>query len=315
MFKDLSFLANRDGARLAYRFEQAQSETRGIVLISHGLCEHSGRYLEFAKFLSKAGFHVYAHDHRGHGATTAADAPRGRFALKQGAQIVVEDMKSMYDLAKANHPGLPVLLFGHSMGGLIALATAIRFPDIFQALAIWNSNFSLGLSGHMARLVLKIERALKGSDVPSLILPKATFESWGRAIPNHKTLSDWLTRDQAEVEAYRADPLCSFSPSISMWLDVLSLAIETASDENLQKLPKTLPIQLTGGGEDPATDKGLATKDLAARLQKAGLQQVKLTLYPDMRHETLKEFGRESAMHDFARWAHASFPILNTTTH
>ncbi len=90
---------------------------------------------------------------------------------------------AMRDLAVQNHPGLPIILFGHSMGGLIALNVATAHPQSFNALTIWNSNFNPGLAGRFAQGVLYLEQMLKGSDVPSLILPKATFAAWGRAIP------------------------------------------------------------------------------------------------------------------------------------
>nr|WP_274706952.1 alpha/beta hydrolase [Allorhizobium sonneratiae] len=295
-------MATADGARLAYHRQDAQTKAQGILILCHGLAEHAGRYQAFAEFMAALGFHVYAHDHRGHGQTRTKDTPQGRFALRSGVEKVVDDVKTMRDFALANHPDLPVILFGHSMGGLIALRTATTYPDRFQGLAIWNSNFNLGLSGRFARIVLSIERALKGSDVPSAILPRATFEAWGKAIPNHRTLFDWLSCDAAEVDRYIADPLCGFSASISLWLDVMEMATRTAIPDRLARLPRDLPIHLVGGGEDPATNKADATRWLGQTLKKAGLNDITMTIYPSMRHETLNEIGRDDAMADFARW-------------
>ncbi|WP_027488016.1 alpha/beta fold hydrolase [Allorhizobium undicola] len=303
MFGSIAYLATGDGARLAYRFQPARGTPCGIALLSHGLAEHCARYADFAAILADAGFETYAHDHRGHGHTKAPGAPLGRFAHANGVNRVVEDLRAMRELAVSNHPGLPVLLFGHSMGGLIALSAATRFPDLFQALAVWNSNFDLGLPGHVGRLVLKIERALKGSDVPSEIMNRATFESWGKAIDGHKTLFDWLSRDEQEVAAYIADPLCGFPASISLWLDVMQLSLETATPQNLSRLARDMPVHLAGGGQDPATNKARATRNLAARLRKAGLHHVNLTIHDDMRHETLHERGAQQAAQAFALWA------------
>jgi alpha-beta hydrolase superfamily lysophospholipase len=303
MFNSTLYLGAVDGARLAYHYMPATPPARGIVLICHGLAEHSARYEGFAHALSVAGFHVYAHDHRGHGQTVAPNAQQGRFAMRGGLDKVISDVKAMRDFASDAHPDLPIALFGHSMGGLIALRTATDYPTSFHALAVWNSNFNAGVAGYIARMVLKIERALKGSDVPSLIMARSTFEAWGKSIPNHHTLFDWLSRDSSEVDKYIADPLCGFPISVSLWLDLMELSLNTATPNRLITLPKTLPIHLVGGGQDPATDKAAAMRWLAERMGQSGLSHLTLKIYGDMRHETLNEIGREQAVDDFTTWA------------
>lgn len=302
MFKTTLYLSRSDGARLAYRYMPASPPARGILLINHGLSEHSGRYKAFAQAMSIAGFHVYAHDHRGHGETVAPGAQLGMFGRHDGLKKVIADVEAMRDFASDAHPSLPVVLFGHSMGGLIALRAATTYPKRFDALAVWNSNFHAGIAGQIARIVLKIERALKGSDVPSLIMARSTFEAWGKSVPGHRTLFDWLSRDAAEVDRYIADPLCGFPPSVSLWLDILELTLNTTTKTRLAGLPKNLPIHLVGGGQDPATDKAAATRWLADHLRQSGLGNVTLQIYQDMRHETLNEIGREQAIKDFTAW-------------
>ncbi|MGE6740707.1 alpha/beta hydrolase [Allorhizobium pseudoryzae] len=306
MFATPSRLLSPTGATLSLRHEPAEGEAKAILQICHGLGEHAGRYQPFAAFMAARGFAVYAHDHRGHGLTTAPDAVQGRFAQADGVDTVIADVKAVTDYAIAAHPGLPVLLFGHSMGGLIALNTALSHPRIYSALAVWNSNFAVGFLGRVAEVVLKTERALKGSDVPSAILPRLTFDTWGRSMPNYKSQADWLSRDRAEVEAYEADPLCGFDISVSMWLDVFALTFRGTEPILLSRLKKDMPIHLVGGGQDPATDGAKATAWLSHRLASAGFSQVTKRIYPEMRHETLNEIGREAAMAEFADWAEDS---------
>ncbi|WP_137137196.1 alpha/beta hydrolase [Rhizobium sp. FKY42] len=302
MFEAIEQLKSETGATLAARHQPAIGQTRGILQISHGLAEHCGRYAPFAQAMAAKGFAVYAHDHRGHGHTKAADAPIGRFAKEDGVGKVIADVTAVTDHAKAAYPGLPVFLFGHSMGGLIALNTALSKPRAYSGVAIWNSNFAAGGMGRLAQVVLKTERALKGSDVPSMILPKLTFETWGKSMPDYKSQADWLSRDRAEVEAYEADPLCGFDISISMWLDVFEMTFRGTEQNLLVKLPKSLPFHLVGGGQDPATEKAKAIDWLSHRLVKAGFTKVHKRIYPLMRHETLNELGREEAMQEFADW-------------
>jgi alpha-beta hydrolase superfamily lysophospholipase len=302
MFLDPHFHQSPTGARLAYHHHPAEAAPRGIVIVCHGLAEHSRRYRAFAEALAAHGYHVYAHDHRGHGETTAADAALGLFARKDGYSKVIADVVAMRDLATSTHPGLPVILFGHSMGGLIALNVATEHPQAFAALSIWNSNFNPGLAGRFAQGVLSIEQMLKGSDVPSLILPKATFAAWGRAIPGHRTAFDWLSHDPKEVDAYIADPLCGFDASVSMWRDIFRLTFAGVDSERLARLPQRLPIYLVGGAEDPATNMGREIHWLGQHMLDAGMTDVETIVYEGMRHETLNEIGREKAVGDFLTW-------------
>ncbi|MDQ0320971.1 alpha-beta hydrolase superfamily lysophospholipase [Pararhizobium capsulatum DSM 1112] len=305
MFQEVKALQSPTGATLAWRSEPAVGPEMSILQISHGLAEHSARYGRFAHFMSQRGFHVYAHDHRGHGVTQSSDAPFGRYAGSGGPEKVVEDVRAVTEMAKALHPGLPVILFGHSMGGLIALNAAETHPTLYDGLAVWNSNFNPGLAGRAGQFILKVERMLKGSDVPSAILPPLTFSTWAKAIPNHKTQSDWLSRDDREVAAYIADPLCGFDTSVSLWIDLFALTYGGASSERLRRLPSALPIHLVGGGQDPATNGARETSWFAQRMKRYGLTNVTTRIYPEMRHETLNEIGREVPMRDFANWSTA----------
>jgi alpha-beta hydrolase superfamily lysophospholipase len=302
MFKDWHYLDAPSGASIAYHHLTATDTPRGIVIICHGLAEHSRRYAGFAEALSARGYHVFVHDHRGHGETKAPDAELGRFAARDGVTKVIADVRAMRDLAVGRYPDLPVTLFGHSMGGLIALNTASTYPQAFQALSVWNSNFNPGLAGRFAQAVLAVEKMLKGSDVPSTILPRATFGAWGKAIPGHRTAFDWLSRDPAEVDAYIADPLCGFDASVSLWQDLFRLAVSGASGERLALLPRSLPVYLVGGGQDPATNKGREIRWLGRRMTAAGMTRVTTTIYEEMRHETLNEIGREKAIAEFVAW-------------
>lgn len=302
MFSDLLWLDAPSGARLAHHHQPAATGARGIVLICHGLAEHSRRYHGFAQALAAHGYHVYAHDHRGHGETSAPDAALGLFARQDGIAKVVADVMAMRDRAVGEYPGLPVILFGHSMGGLIALNVVTEHPQAFHALAVWNSNFNPGLAGRFAQGVLYLEQMLKGSDVPSLILPKATFAAWGRAIPGHRTAFDWLSHDPKEVDAYIADPLCGFDASVSMWRDIFRLTFAGADPDRLSRLPQRLPVYLVGGAEDPATNKGREIRWLGQRMLDVGMTDVETTVYENMRHETLNEIGREKAIADFVGW-------------
>jgi len=296
------------GAKLAVRHVPAGGKARGVVQINHGLAEHAARYQRFARFLAAHGYHVYAHDHRGHGATRAPDSIPGAFASKDGASKVIADVAAIHALINERHPGVPVITFGHSMGGLVALNFAEAHPQASAALAVWNSNFNAGLAGRAGQLALRVEAFFKGSDTPSAVLPKLTFQAWANAMPNRRTDFDWLSRDTIEVDLYVVDPLSGWDATVSMWQDVFELIYTGASPENLAKLPKTLPVHLIGGAQDPATDNGAAVDWLAEEMQKAGLTNVVKQILAETRHETLNEINRDRSMADFVTWLEKALP-------
>src|SRR6185312_4682298 len=185
-FDNRMTLASPTGALLNLYVKRAKDAGRAVVQINHGLAEHAARYARFADFLSGHGFHVYAHDHRGHGFTTAPDAPLGRFGGSQGGEKVITDVLAVHDLIGKEHPHLPVIAFGHSMGGLVALDFVLRHSERVRAAAIWNTNLSAGLAGRAALALLAWERFRLGSDVPSQILPRLTFGAWAKQIPDRR---------------------------------------------------------------------------------------------------------------------------------
>jgi alpha-beta hydrolase superfamily lysophospholipase len=301
-FDSQRVVASPTGAALNLYTALPPGPARGVVQINQGLAEHAGRYARFARFLAARGFAAYAHDHRGHGRTTAPDAPRGSFG-EGGAQAVIADVAAIHDLIGAEQPGVPVIVFGHSMGALIGLNFVLHHHDRVAGAAIWNGNFSAGPLGRLAKAVLAWERFRLGSDVPSRILPKLTFRDWAKKVTDGRTPFDWLSRDHAEVDAYVADPLCGFDASVGMWRGVFDLIFAGADDRNLAGLPRDLPFNILGGAKDPATDFGKATEHLAGRLRAAGLTDVVSTLHAQTRHETLNELNRDTAMEEFAQWA------------
>jgi alpha-beta hydrolase superfamily lysophospholipase len=304
-FDDQTIAASPTGAALNLYIRHAAGEPRAVVQINHGLAEHAARYARFADFLSTHGCHVYAHDHRGHGSTRAPDAPQGCFGGRDGGAKVLADVGAVHDLIAANHPNLPVIVFGHSMGGLIALNFVLRHSERVHAAAIWNANFSAGPAGQLALAILAWERFRLGSDVPSRLLPRLTFGAWGRKIPDRRAPFDWLSRDTEEVDKYMADPLCGWPASVSLWSDLFGFIFHGADDASFAMVRKAMPFNLVGGEKDPATDGGEAVRHLAKRMRRMGFSNLVSTVYPETRHESLNELNRNIIMDDFAAWLDA----------
>ena len=291
------------GASLYVYTKRPAGRPIGVVQVNHGLAEHALRYARFADALAEAGFLTVVHDHRGHGRTTAPDAPRGVYAAADGARLLIADIDAVHDLIAAEAPGLPVIAFGHSAGGLAALNYVLAHSDRLAGAAIWNANFSAGLAARLARVLLAWERFRLGSDVPSRLLPRLTFRAWARQMPDRRTDFDWLSRDAAEVDAYVADPLCGFDASVSLWGDLFDLIEAGADDASFAAVRRDLPFNLVGGAADPSTFHGRAVEALAARLRRLGFSNLISTIYPETRHESLNELNRNLITAEFVAWA------------
>ncbi|MBP0617029.1 alpha/beta hydrolase [Jiella sp. KSK16Y-1] len=268
---------------------EAQAEPRGIVLVFHGLAEHAGCYGRFAGELSQAGFHVLAHDHRGHGSTVAADAPLRRFAGTGGAEKVLKDCRAVHLHANELFGDLPLVVFGHSLGAMIALNYGERFGRDLSGLCVWNADFAHGLERRLGRIALKAEKALKGSDVASDLSRRFTFDAWAKSVSPRRTPFDWLSHDEAEVDKYMSDPLCGFTPTVSMMEDIARLVFEAGSKPGLSLVPSDLPLHILGGSEDPATRNGKAIVELADELSRLDCDRIESLVIPGARHATLIE--------------------------
>ncbi|MEM9332194.1 MAG: alpha/beta hydrolase [Pseudomonadota bacterium] len=300
------FLESTTGANVRTYVCETNLAPKGVVHINHGMSEHAARYERFANDLADKGYHTVAHDHRGHGETTASDAPLGSFATSEGWKQVLADVQATNSYIKERFTTLPVCVFGHSMGATIAASFVLNYPEKADAAAIWNGAVTGLLPNLLAKLLL-VERMLKGSDVPSTWADALTFQAWNREFKPLRTQSDWLSRDPVEVDKYIADPLCGFSANIGLWLDLLQGSNDLADMNKISNLNKDMPVHLLAGAADPCSNKGGSVEQFSARLEKAGLTDVTKKILPDTRHESLNEINRDDTTANFIQWLDGRF--------
>ncbi len=302
-FDEEMFWNAPSGARLKIYHAKAKTAPKAVIHINHGLAEHAGCYGRFANKLSQAGYHVYAQDHRGHGKTTAHDAPRAIFAVDNGWNKVLADIKFVNKNISQRHKDLPIALFGHSMGAMLAYNYLLRWPESINAAAIWNADLSKSAGIYLMRFVLALESRIKGKNAASII-SKLTFDAFNKKFKPNKTSCDWLSKDVEECKAYEQDPDCGWRPSVSMWQDLAGGILYGASDTGIDKVSKTMPIHILGGNADPSTRHAKAQKHLAARLEKHGFDNIHLVIRKNGRHEALNEpkWERDEVMAEFINW-------------
>lgn len=299
-------LNSKTGAEL-HTYSAVPQNPKAIVQINHGMAEHAGRYSRFAKALFDEDFGVYAHDHRGHGQTTAPDAAQGLFAAKDGWAKVLSDVGEINSHIRATYTNTPIICFGHSMGSVIAFNFALQNPEKIDGLALWNAGVDTGLLSIVYGAILKTERFFKGSDVPSSVAKKLTFDAWNKAFAPNRTEYDWLSHDNDEVDKYINDPMCGFDVTIGLWLDVLNGINFAANNTNMRNLNKNLPIHLLAGDKDPCTENGKSISNINSRMNTTGLSNVTFEVLKDTRHESLNELNRDETTSQFIAWLNAQF--------
>ena len=282
-------------------------EVRAVIHITHGMAEHALRYSRFASKLANASYAVFAHDYRGHGFTEANDAPQGVFGKSDGFSLVLEDQNEVISLIKERLPNKPIICFGHSLGSIINLNFALKYPNQANALACWNSGIETGLLPQVSRKILALEALIRNPKLPSLIAWKLSFGAWNAKFKPNRTEFDWLSQDEKEVDLYVEDPLCGFDVSISMWRDILDGVFYAGNKKNLKNLPKELPVHIIGGSQDPCTNNGRDMEKLAVKLQNNGLSDVTCKILEYTRHESLNEINRDQTTALFISWLQERF--------
>ena len=291
-----------DGTAIFVRSFLPERPPRAIVQISHGMAEHCARYARFAAFLNEHGYGAYANDHRGHGKTVTNSEDLGHFADEDGWNKVVSDQVEILSEIASRHPNVPIFLMGHSMGSYIVRSAATRCGSRLAGLILSGTSHEHAGLYKTYRLAAAAERARLGKRGKSALLRKLSFESFNKQIPNARTDCDWLSRDEAEVDKYKADPLCGFECSTQLWWDLFGGLAEIYSAASVAKLPKLLPIYVTVGERDPLNNRLSAIRKLQAAFENAELGDVTLRVYQGARHEVLNETNRDEVMRDLVAW-------------
>ena len=294
-----------DGVAIQVHQCGGEQPVRAALLLIHGMSEHAARYAEFGAALAARGIALYAPDLRGHGATGHAQGLLGHFADHDGWQRVLQDLHALEGLIRERHPGVPLLLFGHSMGSYLAQAYLQRHGAGFAGAVLSGSNYQPVALYRLGQLVARLERWRQGPTGRSDLLEALTFGAFNRAFRPTRTSHDWLSRDPAAVDAYLGDPLCGFRCTNQLWIDLFGGLREITPLASLARIPHDLPLLVIGGERDPVSA-GRRQLDLADALRRAGLERVSARLYPDARHELLHETNRADVIAFLLDWLEAA---------
>ena len=297
-------LATPDGIDLFTYCWLPASQPKAIVQIAHGLAEHAARYARLAGALNSAGYAVYAHDLRGHGRTVKSADDLGFFAERDGWRKCVDDLWQLnrYIAAAAKHPGLPIVLLGHSMGATLAEQFMGDHGDILAGVVLSGANGKPTFLAKIGGAITRAERARLGARGKSKLVQSLTFDAFNKKFAPTRTAFDWLSRDPSEVDKYVADPLCGFPSTVQLWMDLLNGWAAVSSAAHRNRVPRTLPLYLIAGGRDPVSGNTRQLGPWMADYRGAGLLNLTHKFYPEARHELFNESNRDEVTTDLIGW-------------
>ena len=292
-----------DGKTAIHAVEWLPEESpRAVLQIAHGVSEYVLRYEDFARYLTELGFAVVGNDHLGHGSSVAAGAPRLYFGPKGSWNRVVEDMEHLRKLTHRKFPNLPYFLLGHSMGSFLARTYLIRYPGTVDGAVIMGTGYMSAASTAASLAVISGECLRNGESKPSAMATRASFGIYNRRFAPNRTPMDWLSLNPDNVDAYLKDPLCQGNASAGLFREMLSGIRFDCNSSNLRKMNRRTPILFISGAMDMVGDCSKGVERAAEAFRKAGMRDVTVKLYPELRHEILKEACHEQVYDDIDRW-------------
>lgn len=274
-FLEVSHSAARGSSRLYQQTWLPDEEPRAVVLLIHGLGEHSSRYTHVAKHLTQRGYAVFTIDHYGHGKSD------GHAGFVERFSVYLDGVAGLLETARSEYPGQPMFLLGHSMGGLIAATFLLDHPSAFRA-AVLSAP------------------AIKSDQAPPAIIIALIrlLSALAPTLPLIQLDASDVSRDPAVVSAYMNDPLVNHGKLSARLLSEMSATMQgTVARAALIKLP----ILLLHGEDDQLT-----SLDGSVELYEAvSSTDKKLKTYPGLYHEIFNEPEQDAVLEDMSTWLEA----------
>ena len=275
-----------------------EGSPKAVVQIVHGICEYALRYEDFALFLTRHGYAVAGSDHLGHGLTAKGPEEYGYFT--DWFQLT-KDVHTLRTLMGERFPGIPYFLLGHSMGSFQARTYLIDYPGTLDGCILSGTGQENALTVAFGKFVTSLGDPHK---VNKLFL-NLSLGAYNKKFAPNRTTADWVSRDEALVDKYLADPLCNFRTTAGMNHAMMVGLQYIAGKKNLAKMDPDTPVALFSGDADPVGGMGKGVKTVHGFFRDMGCRDLTMKLYPGARHEILNEINREEAYTDILGWLDA----------
>lgn len=298
--KNKIMISETDGLELDMLELIPEGECKAVLQIHHGMSEYKERYLPFMQYMAERGYAVAIHDCRGHGKSVRNQNELG-YMYEGGADALVEDTHQITMSLREKYPGVPLILFGHSMGSMVVRAYTKKYDRDIDMLIVCGSPSKNPYLG-VGKAMVKILKKLKGGHYVSNLLGIMSFGAFARKFAGEKSRFAWCCSDPQVVKAYDESPLCGFIFTIDGYDALFQLMEETYSDKGWKCANPDMPVLFVGGAEDPCIGSPRKYAQAVGHMRKVGYWNTKGRLYPGMRHEILNEIGKEKVFHEIRRY-------------
>ncbi len=278
-----------------------EGEVRAIVQLSHGMVEFIDRYKPLAEDLAGRGILVTGHDHLGHGGSIRTKDDYGYFAQPDGNRAVLDDLHAMTTLTKQLYPGVPYFLLGHSMGSFYARQYLCEYGAELDGAILMGTGYQPKALVTLARTVCRMLAVFFGWQHRSRLVRDLSFLGYNKGLEG-RTPHDWLNRDQAEVDKYRADERCMFTFTLNAYYSMFTGILRLYDPDFLNRMPKDLPLLFLAGDADPVGEQSKGVQRAIDSLKAVGVQNITQKFYPGARHELLVELNRQEVFADIGNW-------------
>ena len=276
-------------------------KVRAVLQIVHGMVEYVDRYDDFARFLGAQGIVVVGDDHLGHGDSVASQEDWG-YLGDNGFECIVNDVRKIQKQFKKRFPGVPYYILGHSMGSFLTRYFLIKYGrEVDGAIIMGTGYYSVPIAV-FGKVLTQAVAAVKGWRYRSALVNKLAFGSYNKGFAPARTDFDWLSRDEATVDAYVGEPRCQFIFTLNAYHEMFKGLEFIAKKSNLKKMPKRLPVLFVSGGEDPVGNSGQGVQKVYDMFVLAGMDNMDITFYEGARHEILNETNRQEVYDDLYDW-------------
>ena len=278
-----------------------EGEVRAIVQLSHGMVEFIDRYKPLAEDLAGRGILVTGHDHLGHGGSIRTKDDYGYFAQPDGNRAVLDDLHAMTTLTKQLYPGVPYFLLGHSMGSFYARQYLCEYGAELDGAILMGTGYQPKALVTLARTVCRMLAVFFGWQHRSRLVRDLSFLGYNKGLEG-RTPHDWLNRDPAEVDKYRADERCMFTFTLNAYYSMFTGILRLYDPDFLNRMPKDLPLLFLAGDADPVGEQSKGVQRAIDSLKAVGVQNITQKFYPGARHELLVEINRQEVFDDIGNW-------------
>ncbi len=298
-----------DGLEISCLIVLPEGKPTACIQIAHGMCGCKERFLPFMEYMASKGIASIANDHRGHGESILTAEDLG-YMYEGGYEALVSDMRMVFEFVSCSYPTAPFYLLGHSMGSLASLLYARRWPESLTGLILSGIPYYESSYFHSYPLL----KLLCDSGLGHIRLP--LLQNIGSARYNRRFAAEgrhaWTCSDPAARKSRQEIPHCNFAFTLNGYMNLSGMLKEVYSSDSWLNITLPEHILMLSGADDPCTTYGKSLDIIYLLINNYCMKDmdIRMHIYPKMRHELLNETNKELVWNDILKFQKSTFTTM-----